>query len=71
MPSPDIVQVVDVGDREAVVRQDEFGMVMVVELQGKSSFLNFGSSSKRHQERLTCRTPLLILKAINLLRRQY
>jgi hypothetical protein len=32
MPSPDVVQVVDVGDREAVVRQDEFGMVMVVEL---------------------------------------
>jgi hypothetical protein len=71
MPSPDVVQVVDVGDREAVVRQDEFGMVMVVELQGKSSFLNSESSSTRHQERLTCRTPLLIRKAINLLRRQY
>jgi hypothetical protein len=71
MPSPDVVQVVDVGDREAVVRHDEFGMVMVVELHGGQPLLNSGSSSTRRPERLTCRTPLLIRKAINLLRRQY
>lgn len=71
MPSPDVVQVVNVGNREAVVRQDEFGMVVVVELHERQPSLNFAFASTRLPERLTCRTPLLIRKAINLLRRQY
>lgn len=71
MPSPDVVQVVDVGDREAVVRHDEFGMVMVVELHERQPFLSSAFASPHRPERLACRTPLLIRKAINLLRRQY
>lgn len=32
VPCPDVVLVVNVGDREAIIRKDEFGVIVKVEL---------------------------------------
>jgi hypothetical protein len=52
MPGPDVVRIVNVGDREAVVGQDEFGVVMVVELREEANTRSARTSRSSRRKRL-------------------